>query len=97
VSFITPPPVCQQVAYEAGADDVIQQLAQQGQMLLCGQRARVMLVQELSSGRRCNKRKAEATQTRMRVSLPQCLSRTHRNSLSGEQWVLIQLMTRGCA
>lgn len=43
------PPVCQQVPDGAGVHYIIQQLSQQGQVLLRAQRSSIVLVQELSS------------------------------------------------
>jgi hypothetical protein len=45
--------VCQQVPDEAGVHDVIQQLCQQGQVLLRAQQAGVVLVEKLGSSKGC--------------------------------------------
>jgi hypothetical protein len=45
--------VCQQVPDEAGVHDVIQELSQQGQVLLGAQLTRIMLVKVLSSRQGC--------------------------------------------
>jgi hypothetical protein len=61
------PPVCQQVPDEAGVHDIIQELSQQGQVLLGAQLARIMLVKVLSSRQGCTAQTQHGT-----VSMSAC-------------------------